>query len=397
MFSVKKTALCVVLEGDAWRKTVNIPLVDLKAQYQPLKEDILTRIATILDGMQLFLGPNVQAFEAEFAAFQEVKYAVGVADGTVALQLALVACDVGAGDEVITASHTFIATAEAIALVGAKPVFVDIDPDTYTMDVEQTEARITSRTRAIIPVHLYGQPADMDPIMEIAKRHDLWVIEDACQSHGARYKGRRTGGLGHIAAYSFYFSKNLGAYGEAGMVTTDDEELASKMRMLRDHGSPQRYYHRMIGVNGRLDEIQAAVLRAKLPHLESWNVQRRANAAHYTALLSDMTSVIVPKAADYSEHVYYLYVVRVPHRDQLKEYLHEQGVGTQIHFPVPCHLQPAFEYLGYKQGDRPITEQIVGEILSLPMYPELTAQQRSYVIDKIREFYAGIGQAVAAF
>jgi dTDP-4-amino-4,6-dideoxygalactose transaminase len=389
--SLSKTALCILLEGDIWRKTVNIPLVDLKAQYQPLKEDILARIATILDGMQLFLGPNVQAFEAEFAAFQEVKHAIGVADGTVALQLALIACEVGPGDEVITASHTFIATAEAIALVGAKPVFVDIDPDTYTMDVEQTEARITSRTRAIIPIHLYGQPADMDPIMELAEQHDLWVIEDACQSHGARYKGRKTGGLGHIAAYSFYFSKNLGAYGEAGMVTTDDEELAGKMRMLRDHGSPRRYYHRMIGVNGRLDEIQAAVLRAKLPYLESWNAQRRVNAAHYTVLLSDMASIVVPKTAGYAEHVYYLYVVRVPHRDQLREYLHEQGVGTGIHFPVPCHLQPAFEYLGYKQGDLPITEQIVGEILSLPMYPELTAQQRSYVINKIREFYDGIG------
>lgn len=363
---------------------MGIPLVDLKAQYQPLKDDILNRISEILDSMRLFLGPNVQAFEQEFAAFQEVEHAVGVSDGTMALQLALMACGVGAGDEVITASHTFIATAEAIALVGAVPVFVDIDPHTYTIDVKQIESRITPRTRTIMPVHLYGQPADMDPISELAERHGLYVIEDACQAHGARYKGRRTGGLGHAAAYSFYFSKNLGAYGEAGMVTTNDEALAGKVRMLRDHGSPRRYYHEHIGTNARLDEIQAAVLRAKLPYLEQWGAQRRANADHYTELLADLDCVVTPHAAEYAEHVYHLYVVRLPQRDRIRQFLWDQyEIGTGIHYPVPCHLQPAFQYLGYQKGDLPVTEQITGEILSLPMYPELTAEQIRFVAGKL--------------
>lgn len=370
---------------------MNIPLVDLSAQYQPLKEDILARIAEILDGMHLFLGPNVQAFEQEFADYQEVRHAIGVSDGTAALQLALMACGVGAGDEVITVSYTFIATAEAITLVGARPVFVDVDPRTYTLDVKQIERCITPRTRAIIPVHLYGQPADMDPIMGIAGRHDLWVIEDACQAHGARYKKRRTGGLGHVAAYSFYFSKNLGAYGEGGIVTTNDDKLAQKVRILRDHGSPQRYYHERVGINGRLDEIQAAVLRAKLPHLKTWNDQRRANAVHYTELLSDVTGVITPYIANYAEHVFHLYVVQAPRRDELKNYLQEHGIGTGIHYPVPCHLQPAFQSLGYSPGDLPVTEQMADEVISLPMYAELTADQRTYVADAICEFYDGVG------
>jgi len=366
---------------------MGIPLVDLKAQYRPLKEDILNRIEEILDGMRLFLGPNVQAFEREFATYQEVKRAVGVSDGTKALQLALVACGVGAGDEVITASHTFIATAEAIALVGARPVFVDIDLHTYNMDVEQIEKYLTPSTRAIIPVHLYGQPADMDPIMAIAKRHGLWVIEDACQAHGARYKGRRTGGVGHMAAYSFYFSKNLGAYGEGGMVTTNDDELAHKVQMLRDHGSSKRYHHELVGVNGRLDEIQAAVLRAKLPHLESWNQQRRAHAAHYAELLSGLEGVILPQVTGYAEHVYHLYVARVPRRDELKQYLWEEHeIGTGIHYPVPCHLQPAFQFSGYQKGDLPVTEKVVDEIISLPMYAELTSEQRIYVADAVKKF-----------
>jgi dTDP-4-amino-4,6-dideoxygalactose transaminase len=366
---------------------MNIPLVDLHAQYRPLKEEILGRIGEILDGMRLFLGPNVLAFEREFAAYHEVGHAVGISDGTMALQLALLACGVGTGAEVLTVSHTFIATAEAITLVGARPVFVDVDPGTYTMDVRRLEGRITPCTRAIIPVHLYGQPVDMDPIMEIAERHGLWVIEDASQSHGARYRGRRTGGLGHMAAFSFYYSKNLGAYGEAGMVTTNDGELARKVRMLRDHGSVQRYHHEMIGLNGRLDEVQAAVLRAKLPHLEEWNEQRRAHAAHYGELLSDLKEVTLPEVAGYAEHVYHLYVVRVPRRDELKEVLARQGIGTGIHYPIPCHLQPAFRYLGYQVGDLPVTERIAGEVLSLPMYPELMAEQRLYVVNAMRGFY----------
>lgn len=367
---------------------MQVPLVDLAAQYRPLQGEILSRIAEVLDGMHLFLGPNVQAFEREYAGFCEVQHAVGVADGTSALQLALRACGAGAGDEVITVSHTFIATPEAVALVGARPVFVDIDPASYTMDVGQIEQAITPRTRAILPVHLYGHPADMDPIMALAARRGLWVIEDACQAHGARYKGRRAGSLGHMAAHSFYYSKNLGAYGEAGMVTTNDDDLANRLRMLRDHGSPQRYQHELIGFNGRLDEIQAAVLRAKLPHLEDWNRGRRANAAHYTELLSQIEDIIPPQTADHAEHVFHLYVARVPRRDALLSHLKEREVGTGIHYPIPCHLQPAFRGLGYQPGDLPVTEKITSEIISLPMYAELTAEQRIYVAEAIRDFVA---------
>lgn len=366
---------------------MDVPLVDLHAQYGPLKDDILRRVDEILGGMQLFLGPNVQAFEEEFAAFAEVQHAIGVSDGTMALQLALMACDVGAGDEVITVSHTFIATAEAIALVGARPVFADIDPRTYTMDVRQIEQCICPQTRAIMPVHLYGQPADMDAIMDIAEHHNLWVIEDACQAHGARYDGRRAGGLGDIAAFSFYFSKNLGAYGEGGIVTTNNDELAQKVRLLRDHGSPERYHHEMIGLNGRLDEIQAAVLRAKLPHLDSWNSRRRANAARYTESLTDLDAVLTPYVADYSEHAFHLYVLQLRHRDDLASHLRDGGIGVGIHYPIPCHLQPAFRFLGYTEGDLPVTEEIATRVISLPMYPELTAEQCVYVVDAIRDFY----------
>ncbi len=367
---------------------MNVPLVDLKAQYAPLKDDILARMAEALDGMHLFLGPNVQALEREFAGFCGVPHAVGVSDGTAALQLALRACGIGPGDEVITVSHTFIATAEAIALIGARPVFVDVDPVTYTLDPAQLEARVTPRTRAVIPVHLYGQCADMGPILEVARRHGLRVIEDACQAHGARYRRARAGSLGDLAAFSFYYSKNLGAYGEGGMVTTGDDELARRLRMLRDHGSPERYRHEVVGMNARLDEVQAAVLRAKLPHLERWNALRRANAAHYDSLLARLEAVIPPAAAPYAEPVYHLYVIRARDRDGLQAWLRERGIGTGIHYPVPCHLQPAFRYLGYRPGDLPATEQAAGEILSLPMYPELRAEQRVYVAGAVHDYYA---------
>ncbi len=366
---------------------MSIPLVDLGAQYRPLKAEILSRVAEVLEGMQLFLGPNVQALEREFAAHAGTAYAVGVSDGTTALQIALMACGVGAGDEVITVAHTFVATAEAIVLVGARPVFVDIDPETYTIDVSGVEEQITPRTRAIIPVHLYGQPADMDPIMELATRHGLCVIEDACQAHGARYKGRLVGSLGHMAAFSFYCSKNLGAYGEAGMLTTNDATLAERARMLRDHGSPERYRHELIGLNGRLDEIQAAILRVKLPHMPQWNSQRRSHAAHYGTLLAGNQAVTVPREASYAEHVYHLYVVRVPQRDELLAFLREQGVGAGVHYPVPCHLQPALRRLGYRKGDLPVTERVAAEVLSLPMYPELTAEQRARVVEAVEAFF----------
>lgn len=366
---------------------MKVPLVDLHAQYEPIKGEVLARISDVLDGMELFLGTHVQSFEREFAAATGVEHAIAVSDGTAALQLALMACGIGREDEVITVAHTFVATAEAIMLVGARPVFVDIDPRTYTIDVAQIERHITPRTRAILPVHLYGQPADMDPILAIARRRGLWTIEDACQAHGARYKGRPVGGLGHLAAYSFYCSKNLGAYGECGMVTTNDAGLAHRVRLLRDHGSPSRYRHELVGMNGRPDELQAAVLRVKLPHLQRWNALRRAHAERYSALLRAVPMVTPPEVAGYAEHVFHLYVVRAPQRDALVEHLHRCGVGAGIHYPVPCHLQPGLSALGYRPGDLPATEQAAAEVLSLPMYAELTAEQQAYVVRCLRDFY----------
>ncbi len=363
----------------------NVPLVDLHAQFEPLREEIFHAWDSALESMRLFLGPNVQAFEQEFASYLGVRHAIGVSDGTNAVHLALRACGIGPGDEVITVSHTFIATGEAILLAGATPVFVDIDPLTYTMDVDQIAQAITPRTKAILPVHLYGQCADMDPMMDLARQHGLWVIEDACQAHGSEYKGRKAGGLGSIAAFSFYFTKNLGAYGEGGMVTTDDPDLAKKVRMLRDHGSEKRYYHEFLGWNARLDELQAAALRIKLPHLDRWNEQRRLNASLYDQRLKD-SGVITPYQASYNCPIFHLYVIRSQHRDELKDYLGANGIGTGIHYPVPIHLQKPFLQFGYALGSLPVTERITQEILSLPMYPELTPEQIFRVADLVKTF-----------
>lgn len=363
-----------------------IPLVDLYTQYKPLKDEIAQAWSEVLDSMRLFLGPNVQAFEQEFASYCGVAHAIGVSDGTNALHLALRACGVGPGDEVVTVSHTFIATVEAILLAGARPVFVDVDPRTCTMDVGQVEGKLTPRTRAILPVHLYGQCVDVDPILEIADRHGLAVIEDACQAHGSAYNGRRAGGLGTMAAFSFYFSKNLGAYGEGGMVTTNDDDLARRVRMLRDHGSEQRYHHDLIGLNGRLDELQAAVLRIKLRHLDAWNDRRRRHAALYNRALESV-GVVVPFEAPCGQHVYHLYVIRTGQRDGLREWLAERDIGTGIHYPIPVHLQQACIGYGDGSGSLPVTESLVGEILSLPMYPELTETQIERVTGAVREFF----------
>jgi dTDP-4-amino-4,6-dideoxygalactose transaminase len=336
--------------------------------------------------MQLFLGENMRALEKEFAEFCGVSHGIGVSDGTAALHMILRAMGIGPGDEVITVSHTFIATVEAIVLAGGTPVFVDVDPHTFLMDPNLVEAKVTKRTRAILPVHLYGQTADMDPILDIARKHGLRVIEDACQAHGAEYKGRRAGGLGDAAAFSFYYSKNLGAYGEGGFITTNDDELGRRMRMIRDHGSGERYHHDLIGLNGRLDEIQAVVLRVKLPHLNEWNTLRRQHAAQYNPLLKS-TQVITPVELPENRHIYHLYVVRLPNRDALQTHLKEQGIFTGIHYPIPCHLQQAFAYLGYKPGDFPVTEDVVGKILSLPMFAELNEDQIRTVTDSIKKFY----------
>jgi dTDP-4-amino-4,6-dideoxygalactose transaminase len=294
--------------------------------------------------------------------------------------------DIGPGDEVITVSHTFIATVEAILLADAKPVFVDIDPVTYLMDVTQVEAKITPHTKAILPVHLYGQIVDMDPLLDLASKYHLRIIEDACQAHGAEYKGRKAGTLGDAAGFSFYYSKNLGGYGEGGFITTNDPELYRRARMIRDHGSERRYYHDLVGMNARLDEIQAVVLRAKLPHLAEWNQQRRAHAALYNQLLQG-SPAITPVEQAGNTHIYHLYVVRVPKRDELQAWLKERGIFTGIHYPVPNHLQPAMKSLGYKPGDFPVTEQVVSQILSLPMFAELIDEQVASVVNVIDAFY----------
>jgi len=371
---------------------MQIPLVDLKAQYQALKEEILEEIADTLEGMNLFLGKNVRALEEEFARYCGARFAIGVGSGTDALHLILRAMGIGLGDEVITVAHTFFATAEAIALAGATPVFVDIDPVTYTMDPSQIEGAITPRTKAIIPVHLYGQPADMDPILALAERHNLKVIEDACQAHGAYYKGKRAGTLGDAAAFSFYMTKNLGGYGEGGIVVTNNAELAKQVAMLRDHGSSEKYHHLALGVNGRLDEIQAAVLRVKLRHLDNWNSARRALARSYSRLLAN-SPVTTPIESPACQHVYHLYVIETSQRDQLQQWLRSKGVGTGIHYPIPIHEQPAFRRYGYRPGMLPVTEAKARRILSLPIYPELTQEQLEYVVHSIREFYSQLAAA----
>ena len=365
---------------------MTVPLVDLHAQYVPLKDEIFAGMEKVFDSMHLFLGENVQTLEKDFAQFCGAQYGIGVSDGTAALQIILRALGIGPGDEVITVSHTFIATAEAIVLAGATPVFVDIVGDTCLMDVTQVEARITPRTKAILPVQLYGQTVDMDPLMEIAHRHGLRVIEDACQAHGATYKGRRAGSLGDAAAFSFYYSKNLGAYGEGGFISTSDPEINKRARMIRDHGSEHRYYHDLIGFNGRLDEIQAVVLRAKLPHLREYNELRRQHAARYNELLAGLP-IITPVESPSNYHIYYTYVIQAPRRDELQTWLKDRDIGTGIHFPVPLHMQNSLSYLGGKRGDFPVTEEIADQILSLPMYAELTDDAIRTVAGSIHDFY----------
>ncbi len=369
------------------RPATQVPLVDLRAQYEALKPAVLAAIAEVLDSMHLFLGPQTQAFEEEFAAYCQVAHAIGLSSGTDALILALRAAGIGPGDEVVTVAHTFFADTEAIALVGATPVFVDIEPDTCCLDPARLEAAITPRTKAVIPVHLYGQPADMAPIRAIAERHGLFVLEDACQAHGALYRGQRVGSLGHAACFSFYCSKNLGAYGEGGMLVTNDAQLAARVRRLRDHGAARRYEHAEIGTNARLHELQAAILRIKLPHLDAWNAQRQAHAAAYARALAGLP-LALPTVRPDRTHVYHLYVVQSERRDALRDWLTARGVATGVHYPLAGHLQPAARPWSQGPGSLPVTERLCERVLSLPMYPELTATQIAYVADCIRAFYA---------
>lgn len=362
---------------------MNIPLVDLKAQYRAISSDINETIQRVVNNTSFIMGPEVEAFEAAFAAYCQAEYAIGVASGTAALHLALRACDVGPGHEVITTPHTFIATAEAITHAGAQPVFVDIDPLTYNLDPTKIEAAITGRTRAIIPVHLYGHPADMDPILEIAQRHGLRVIEDAAQAHGAEYKGCRVGTSGDVACFSFYPGKNLGAFGDAGAVVTNDPQIADRVRLLRNHGRRQKYEHLVEGYGERLDALQAAILNAKLPYLESWTDARRSLANHYRACLADNNDIIVPFESYDVRHVYHLFVIQVPSRDQVLSALRADGIGAGVHYPIPLHLQPAYGYLGVKAGSFPVTEACASRVLSLPLYPEMTKEQVSWVAERV--------------
>ena len=360
-----------------------IPLVDLKAQYRALKPDIDRAVQQVLDNASFILGPAVTEFEHDFAAYCDTADAIGVNSGTSALHLALLAVGVEPGDEVITVPFTFVATIAAIEYAGAKPVLVDIEPDYWTMDPKRIEAAITPRTKAIVPVHLYGQPADMDPILAIAKKHGLDVIEDACQAHGSDYKGQRCGSIGRLACFSFYPGKNLGAYGEGGAVVTDDRDLAGKIRLLRSWGEETRYEHKYKGFNYRMDGIQGAVLGVKLKHLEAWTEARRTRAAEYSRQLAD-TPAIVPKERPGCRHVYHQYVVRVSERDVWRARLTDAGVQTGVHYPIPVHLQPGYRDLGYSAGDFPVSERAAQEVLSLPVFPELTAEQIQTIANLFR-------------
>ena len=369
-----------------------IPFVDLKAQYQGIKQEVNAAIQGVLDSCQFTLGSEVVAFEEEFAAYCQAQQGIGVNTGTSALHMALLAAGVGRGDEVITVPFTFVATVSAIDYTGATPVFVDIDPQTFTMDVKQLEAAITKKTKAIIPVHLYGQCADMDPILAIAKRHGLIVIEDACQAHGAEYKGRRAGSMGDMGCFSFYPGKNLGAYGEAGMVVTDNAEYARTIRMLRDWGAEKKYHHVLKGYNFRMEGIQGAVLRVKLRYLEGWTEGRRAAAAHYDRLLAG-SGVAAPDAMPHNRHVYHIYAIRTAHRQAWQDALLAQGIQTGIHYPTPVHLLPAFADLGYHAGQFPHSEQAANEVLSLPMFPELTEAQCKEVARAVKNLALSSNEA----
>jgi dTDP-4-amino-4,6-dideoxygalactose transaminase len=364
-----------------------VPFVDLQAQYREIKAEVDAAIARVLESAAFVLGREVEAFEAAFAEYTGARHCVGVSNGTAAVQLALMACGIGAGDEVIVPANTFFATAEAVSTAGATPVFVDADPVSYTIDPTKIEAAITERTRAIIPVHLYGQAADLEPISELAARHNLFVIEDAAQAHGSLYRGRRVGALGRAGCFSFYPGKNLGAYGEGGAVTTNDADVARRVRLLRDHGSERKYHHEIIGYNFRLEGIQGAVLGVKLRHLDRWNELRRAHAARYDELLRGMP-LQLPREMEYARHVYHLYVVQAEARDSLQQTLSAAGVQTGIHYPIPVHLQRAYAALPYKRGDFPEAEEQAARILSLPMYPELRDEQLMRVAEAIQQAVA---------
>ena len=376
---------------------MKVSLLNLKLQYQTIREEILREIEKICDNQTFILGENVARLEQEIAQYSNAQYAIGVASGTDAILLPLMATGIGQGDRVITTPYTFFATAGSIARLNAIPVFVDIETDTYNIDpnklehvIKKQSAAQRSRLKAVIPVHLYGQCAEMEPILKLSKKYRLAVVEDAAQTIGAEYKGKRAGAIGDFGCFSFYPSKNLGGFGDGGMVITNNEKLAEKVRILRVHGSKPKYYHKFVGINSRLDEIQAAVLRIKLKHLKTWENNRIEGAKRYNKLFQGaglLDVVSLPTARPYNRHVFNQYIIRVKKRDNLREHLAKEGIGTEIYYPVPLHLQQCFKYLGYKKRDFPVSEKAAKETLALPIYPELTPAEQEYVVKKISEFY----------
>lgn len=367
---------------------MNVPLLDLQSQYVLLRDELRQAVERVMESQRFVLGDEVRRLEASIAAYTETKHAIGCASGSDALLLALMALDVKSGDEVITTPFTFFATAAAITRLGARPVFVDIDPSTYNLDTAQVESAITDKTRALLPVHLYGQCAEMDPLLAISEGHGIPIIEDAAQAIGATDRGEKAGSMGAMGCFSFYPTKNLGGAGDGGLLTTNDDELAQRLRRLRTHGGANEYEHSEVGINSRLDELQAAVLNVKLPHLDKWSNERAGRALAYDELLDDIPfELITPSIRADASHIYHQYVIRVPqHRDALMEHLKAHGVGTKVYYPIPLHRQDCFAYLGYKEGDFPESELAARETLALPMYPELTQAQQAYVAETIAGF-----------
>lgn len=368
---------------------MKVPMLDLSEQYQELRTEVIDVLDQVMSSSRFILGDNVKKLEEDVAKYSNVAYGIGCGNGSDAIHIALQAMGVGPGDEVITTPFTFFATGGAIARAGATPVYVDIDPITFNIDPDAIEAAITEKTKAIVPVHLYGQMADMEKISSIAQKHGLFIVEDAAQAIGAKHNGKSVGELGTAATYSFFPTKNLGAYGDGGMIVTDDGDIAEKCRVIRVHGSKPKYYHHILGYNSRLDELQAAVLNVKFPHLDRWSEVRREKAATYTELLQEKLGdlVVTPVEKEGNYHVFHQYTIRVEKRDELQNFLKEHGVATMIYYPLPLHVQPVFKDLGYQEGDFPVSEKAANEALSLPMFPELKREQQEYVVAKIAEFF----------
>jgi dTDP-4-amino-4,6-dideoxygalactose transaminase len=366
---------------------MKVPFLDLKRQYSTIKKEMDGAVFSALSNTRFILGPEVKSFEEKVAAYCGAKFAIGVASGTDALLLSLRACGVKQGDEVITTSFSFFASAGVISRLGANPVFVDIDAETYNIDPDQIEKKISQKTKAIMPVHLFGQCADMDPIMDVAKQHNLKVVEDAAQAIGAEYKGEKAGTMGDLGCFSFFPSKNLGGAGDGGMVVTNDPEMGEMIRILRVHGSKPKYYHSTIGYNSRLDTLQAAILGVKLNHLDDWTKKRRKHAEVYNSAFKDL-DIITPKQESFNYHIYNQYTIAVKNRDELRKHLKEKQIGHDSYYPVPLHLQECYRFLGYKKGDLPVSEKKAEEVVSIPVYPELTEEEQEYVISTIKEFVA---------